>query len=100
MPDIMKTKVPTIERIDNLPIPHIPWPDVHPEPNFVPYPTNNPPNIMKRGLVTGISNPKFLYWKKLKITGPTISPIIKNDLQTKPVPFAEITLKYISLIPV
>ena len=36
MPDVMKTKVPTIERIDSRPMPHTPWPEVHPEPNCVP----------------------------------------------------------------
>jgi hypothetical protein len=52
------------------------------------------------GLVTGISKPKFLYGKKLKITGPIIRPNIKNDLQIKPDLFADITLKYMPLIPV
>ena len=30
-----------IERIDNIEIPHIPWPEVHPDPMAVPTPTGN-----------------------------------------------------------
>ncbi len=30
-----------IERIDNIEIPHIPWPEVHPDPMAVPTPTRN-----------------------------------------------------------
>ena len=97
-PDPINRIVPAIERIDSLPIPQIPCPDVHPEPNCVPYPTSNPPSIINKGFVTGISNPKSLYEKKLNITGPAISPNIKNDLQTKPDLVAEMTLKYIPLI--
>ena len=30
-----------IERIDNIEIPHIPWPEVHPDPMAVPTPAGN-----------------------------------------------------------
>lgn len=42
IPNKMKVRVETIERIDSLEMPQTPWPDVHPLPSKVPKPTKNP----------------------------------------------------------
>ena len=43
-----KIAVAIIEFTVSLPIPHIPWPEVHPPPSLVPKPTKKPPGIMRR----------------------------------------------------
>ena len=43
-----KIVVAIIEFTDSLPIPHIPWPEVHPPPSLVPKPTKKPPEMISR----------------------------------------------------
>ena len=43
-----KIAVAIIEFTDSLPIPHIPWPEVHPPPSLVPKPTKKPPEMISR----------------------------------------------------
>ena len=43
---IINIIVAIIDLIENLLIPQIPWPDVHPPPIFVPKPTKKPPKII------------------------------------------------------
>ena len=43
-----KIAVAIIEFTDSLPIPHIPWPEVHPPPSLVPKPTKKPPAMISR----------------------------------------------------
>eukprot|EP01033_Poteriospumella_lacustris_P007745 gene7745-gene8481 len=41
-PEAMNVRTAAKERGENRERPHRPWPDVHPDPNRVPYPTNKP----------------------------------------------------------
>ena len=48
IPERTKIAVAIIEFKDSLPIPHIPWPEVHPPPSLVPKPTKKPPEMISR----------------------------------------------------
>jgi hypothetical protein len=49
-PQTIKVKVLTKLRGENLALPHIPWPEVHPDPIAVPKPTKNPAPIIREGV--------------------------------------------------
>ena len=79
MPEITKTKVATIERMEKRDNPQIPWPDVQPFPKDVPKPTKNPDKIRKVVLAT-ISD--FISLKKIiNNKGPIKTPKINIILQ-------------------
>lgn len=74
----MKETVAAIDLIENLLIPHIPWPLVHPFPTLVPKPTNKPPKIIKS--VESVKTLTISFPDNEYIIGPIIKPNKKNKL--------------------
>ena len=79
IPEITKTKVATIERIEKRDNPQIPWPDVQPFPRDVPKPTKKP-DIMSNVVLAIISDFISLN-KRIKIKGPIKTHKMKIILQ-------------------
>ena len=75
----MKLIVAKILRIERRPIPHTPWPLVHPLPSLVPQPTKSPAMILKEKLALvafGISILRKICTRAVPHTNP-----IKNKIR-------------------
>ena len=69
-----------IDRVENLLIPQMPWPEVHPELIRVPKPTKNPAKIINKKELVIL---KDTFWSFIikYIKGPIIRPKIKSKFE-------------------
>jgi hypothetical protein len=83
----MNVIVAASERGERRAKPHTPWPEVQPEPIFVPKPTNNPATISVKLLArSSIESPPAA---KEYIAAPQIKPTTKATRQNRSLPLVE-----------